>query len=163
MLYALPKTPFIPAKAGIQIGISGWHRRAGSPLSRGRTGVTALLLLGLLAPAMAHAQYDIMRPEPGRPQELPTPWLPPKYKSPRGSHNHVVPVPQQQPRSVRPVTPPPLLVPQTGQVVPNNPVLSPSGPNGTETFQDRASRCVGQSSAPGAGNPNAYVGTCVNQ
>jgi hypothetical protein len=167
MLYALPKTPFIPAKAGIQIGISGWHRRAGSPLSRGRTGVTALLLLGLLAPAVSHAQSDrsyiIMAPEPGHPEELPTPWLPPKYKSPRGSHNRVVPTPQQHPSYVAPVTPPPLVVPQTGQVVPNRPVLSPSGPNGTETFQDKASRCVSQSSAVGAGNPNAYVGTCVNQ
>jgi hypothetical protein len=168
MLYALPKTPFIPAKAGIQIGISGWHRRAGSPLSRGRTGVTALLLLGLLAPAVSHAQsdrsYTIMAPEPGRPQELTTPWLPPTYKSPRGSHNRVTPVePLPPPHRGRPVTPPPLVVPQTGQVVPNRPVLSPSGPNGTETFQDKASRCVSQSSAPGAGNPNAYVGTCVNQ
>lgn len=122
-----------------------------------------LLAAALLAPAVTHAQYDIMRPEPGHPEELPTPWLPPTYKSPRGSHNRVVPIPQQQPRYVEPVTPPPLVVPQTGQVVPNNPVLAPSGPHGTETFQDRATRCVGQSSAPGAGNPAAYVGTCVNQ
>lgn len=121
----------------------------------------------LLAPSASHAQtngdYNIMTPEPGRSQELPTPWLPPKYKSPRGSHNRVVPIPRQHPRYVEPVAPPPLVVPQTGRVVPNNPVLSPSGPRGTETFQDKASRCVGQSSAPGAGNPNAYVGTCVNQ
>ena len=125
-------------------------------------------VFALLAPAAAHAQsedgrYDIMRPEPGHPEELPTPWLPPKYKSPRGSHNRVEPVPQQRPRVVAPRQPPPLVVPQTGQVVPQSPVISPSGPHGTETFQDRATRCVGQSSAPGAGNPNAYVGTCVNQ
>ena len=122
-----------------------------------------LIAFALLAPAIARAQYDIMRPEPGHPEELPTPWLPPKYKSPRGSHNRVEPIPQQHPRYVEPRTPPPLVVPQTGQVVPQSPVISPSGPHGTETFQDRATRCVGQSSAPGAGNPNAYVGTCVNQ
>jgi hypothetical protein len=121
----------------------------------------------LLAPAMAHAQsngdYNIMAPEPGHPEELPTPWLPPKYKSPRGSHNRVVPVPQRRGHYVQPVTPPPLVVPQTGQVVPQQPIIAPSGPHGTETFQDRATRCVGQSSMPGAGNPGAYVGTCVNQ
>jgi hypothetical protein len=48
-------------------------------------------------------------------------------------------------------------------VVPQLPIISPSGPNGTETFQDKAARCVGQSSALGAGNANAYIGTCVNQ
>ncbi|HXD45131.1 MAG TPA: hypothetical protein VN655_08345 [Pseudolabrys sp.] len=121
----------------------------------------------LFAPGYAHAQserdYNIMRPEPGYPEELPTPWLPPKYKSPRGSHNRVEPIPQQHRHVVEPRQSPPLVVPQTGQVVPQSPVISPSGPNGTETFQDRATRCVGQSSAPGAGNPNAYVGTCVNQ
>ena len=122
-----------------------------------------IVAVALLTPGLAPAQYDIMRPEPGRPQELPTPWLPPKYKSPRGSHNRVEPVPQHKPRHVDPRTPPPLYVPQTGQVVPQSPVISPSGPHGTETFQDRATRCVGQSSAPGAGNPGAYVGTCVNQ
>ena len=126
-----------------------------------------LLAVAPLAPVVVHAQsdrsYDIMRPEPGRTDELPTPWLPPKYRSPRGSHNRVEPAPQQRPRYVAPRTPPPLVVPQTGQVVPQSPVISPSGPHGTETFQDKASRCVGQSSAPGAGNPNSYVGTCVNQ
>ena len=122
-----------------------------------------IIALTLLAPGLAHAQYDIMRPELGRAEELPTPWLPPKYKSPRGSHNRVEPVPQHKPRHVDPRTPPPLYVPQTGQVVPQSPVISPSGPHRTETFQDRATRCVGQSSAPGAGNPGAYVGTCVNQ
>jgi len=126
-----------------------------------------LLVAALLAPAVTHAQtdrdYNIMAPEPGHPEELPTPWLPPKYKSPRGSHNRVEPIPTQPPRVARPETPPPLVVPQTGQVVPNQPVLSPSGPRGTETFQDKASRCVGQSNSVGAGSPNAYVGTCVNQ
>jgi hypothetical protein len=46
---------------------------------------------------MAQAQsederYNIMRAEPGHPEELPTPWLPPKYKSPRGSKQHVRPL-----------------------------------------------------------------------
>ena len=122
-----------------------------------------IVAVALLTPGLAHAQYDIMRPEPGHPEELPTPWLPPKYKSPRGSHNRVEPVPQHKPRHVEPRTPPPLYVPQTGQVVPQSPVISPSGPHGTETFQDKATRCVGQSGAVGAGNPGAYVGTCVNQ
>jgi hypothetical protein len=125
--------------------------------------VAAVLLVPMASHAQTNGDYNIMAPEPGRPQELPTPWLPPKYKSPRGSHSRVVPIPQQQPRYAEPVTPAPLVVPQTGQVVPQAPIVSPSGPRGTETFQDRASRCVAQSSAPGAGNPNAYVGTCVNQ
>jgi len=122
-----------------------------------------------LSPVMARAQsdagrYDIMRPEPGHPEELPTPWLPPKYRSPRGSHNRVEPVrPAPSPRTHEAVTPPPVYVPRTGRYVPSAPVLSPSGPNGTETFQDRATRCVGQSSSVGAGKPNTYVGTCVNQ
>ena len=123
-----------------------------------RAFAIGLAVFVAVSPALAQSdddsRYNIMAPEP---------WLPPKYKSPRGSHNRVVPIPRQQPRYAEPVTPPPLVVPQTGQLVPNQPVLSPSGPNGTETFQDRASRCVGQSSAVGAGNPNAYVGTCVNQ
>jgi uncharacterized protein YndB with AHSA1/START domain len=38
----------------------------------------------------------------------------------------------------------PLVLPQTGQVIPNLPVLAPSGPNGRETFQDRAVRCAHQ-------------------
>ncbi|HWE77177.1 MAG TPA: hypothetical protein VG270_01540 [Pseudolabrys sp.] len=140
---------------------------APSYLTPMRPVLAMLVAAALLAPALAHAQsngdYTIMAPEPGHPEELPTPWLPPRYKSPRGSHNRVVPIPRQQPHYVRPVTPPPLVVPQTGQMVPQAPIISPSGPHGTETFQDKASRCVAQSSAPGAGNPGAYVGTCVNQ
>jgi hypothetical protein len=40
-----------------------------------------------------------------------------------------------------------------------------SGPRGTETFQDRASRCAHQAGVYGqaAGDRNAYVGTCINQ
>ena len=61
--------------------------------------------------------------------------------------------------------PPPILVPETGRVLPNLPAISPSGPNGTETFQDRAARCAHQAGVYGdaAGNRNAYIGTCINQ
>jgi hypothetical protein len=50
-------------------------------------------------------------------------------------------------------------------VLPNIRTLSPSGPRGTETFQDKATRCVHQSGMYGAaaGNPGAYVGGCLNQ
>ncbi len=126
----------------------------------------------VLAPAMAQAQsederYNIMRAGPGHREELPTPWLPPKYKSPRGLKQHVTPLRRERPsRAVRSTEPPPpLYVPQTGQVLPNIRTLSPSGPNGTETFHDKATRCVHQSGMYGAraGDPGAYVGGCVNQ
>lgn len=131
-----------------------------------------MLAFALLAPALAHAQADqpswmIMKPEPGRPAELPQPWLPPKYKSPRGTRQHVEPL--QTPRaadSPRVSTPPPPLVsPQTGQVLPNLPTLAPSGPRGTESFQDKASRCAHQAGMYGAaaGDRSAYIGACVNQ
>lgn len=127
--------------------------------------------LALLAPVMAHAQsederYNIIRAEPGRPQEMPTPWLQPKYKSPRGSRQHVAPLREQRFAPEMGVSPPPpLYVPQTGQTLPNIRTLSPSGPGGRETFQDKATRCVQQSGIYGAraGDPGAYVGGCVNQ
>jgi hypothetical protein len=136
-----------------------------------RTLFALIIAAALLAPATGHAQsatgrYDIMRPELGHPEELPTPWLPPKYKSPRGSHNEVEPVePLPRPRSGKAVTPPPIYVPQTGRLVPNDRVLSPSGPHGTETFQDRAVRCAHQAGAYGAltGDRSTYIGSCVNQ
>jgi hypothetical protein len=136
-----------------------------------RRFITALGLMTVLAPALVHAQsederYNIMRAEPGRPYEMPTPWLPPSYTSPRGSKQHVTPL--RRPRSLDlrvSEPPPPMLVPQTGQVLPNIRTLSPSGPNGTETFQDKATRCVQQSGMYGAraGDPGAYIGGCVNQ
>ncbi len=121
---------------------------------------------------MAQAQsederYNIMRAEPGHPKELPTPWLPPKYKSPRGSKQHVKPLRRQRSsHNVRVSEPPPAIyVPQTGQTLPNIRTLSPSGPNGTETFQDKAARCVHQAGMYGAlaGDRSAYIGMCVNQ
>jgi hypothetical protein len=61
--------------------------------------------------------------------------------------------------------PPAIVVPETGRVLPNMRTLSPSGPNGTETGQDRAMRCAHQLGVYGAdaGNPSAYLGSCVNQ
>ncbi|HZD88942.1 MAG TPA: hypothetical protein VE224_02490, partial [Pseudolabrys sp.] len=61
--------------------------------------------------------------------------------------------------------PPPIVSPETGRLLPNLPNPAPSGPNGTETFQDRAARCAHQAGVYGseAGNRNAYIGTCVNQ
>ena len=91
---------------------------------------TVLLALALLAPTLAHAQSndmgvpDIMKPEP---------WLPPKYKSPRGLPQHVKPV---RPMRVAPpaqAVPPPIVNPQTGIALPNMPTVSPSGPGGRET------------------------------
>jgi hypothetical protein len=115
------------------------------------------LALVVTAPVLAQdnymGRYDIMRPEPG---------VPPKYKTPRGSTEHVTIPPSTQVPLSHAVTMPPLVIPQTGQVVPNQPVLAPSGPNGTETYQDRAVRCATQAGSY-AGDRTAYVGTCINQ
>ncbi len=104
-------------------------------------------------------RYTIMRPEP------PEPWLAPKYKSPRGTRQHVVtPQPSPEPRKQKGV-PPPLYVPQTGALLPNIPSVSGAGPSGRETAQDRAARCAHQAGVYGqaAGERNAYVGGCINQ
>jgi hypothetical protein len=115
------------------------------------------LALAVTAPAFAQdnymGRYNIMRPEPG---------VPPKYKTPRGSTEHVAIPPSTQVPLSQAVVMPPLVIPQTGQVVPNQPVLAPSGPNGTETYQDRAVRCATQAGSYG-GDRTAYVGTCINQ
>ena len=60
--------------------------------------------------------------------------------------------------------PPPIVVPETGRVLPNLPMIG-SGPGGAETSQDRATRCAHQSGVYGeaAGNRNAYIGSCINQ
>lgn len=102
--------------------------------------------------------YSIMTPEP---------WLPPKYKSPRGSREHVVippPPPAPSPQH-RAGVPPSLFVPQTGRELPNLPAVSGAGPNGSETAQDRALRCAHQAGVYGAaaGDRAAYVGSCINQ
>ena len=102
-------------------------------------------------------RYTIMQPES---------WLPPKYKSPRGTQQRPVTPPRIPEPQMRTTTvPPPMLVPQTGQVLPNMPVINGAGPGGAETSQDRAVRCAHQSGVYGAnaGNPSAYVNSCVNQ
>ena len=101
-------------------------------------------------------RYNIMRPEP---------WLPPKYKSPRGSTEHVVIPPPARSPTPPAAVPPPLYVPQTGRALPNLPNPAPSGPHGQETFQDRAARCAHQAGVYGqaAGNATTYINSCINQ
>jgi hypothetical protein len=137
-----------------------------------RSSFIVLWALGAVISAIpAHAQlnddarYSIMRPERGEPKESPQPWLLPKYRSPRGTVQHVViPPPARVPRA-RSELPPPIYVPETGRVLPNLPTVSGSGPGGAETAQDRAVRCAGQASSYGqaAGNRSAYIGGCINQ
>lgn len=117
-----------------------------------------------------HAQtdderYTIMRPEPGVKAAKPEPWLAPKYRSPRGTPERVlVPRPTSPPLPSARV-PPPLYVPQTGRALPNLPTVSPAGPGGKETYQDRAVRCSHQAGVYGqnAGDRNSYIGSCINQ
>ena len=135
----------------------------------------AVIVASFAVPAYAQSsidEYTIMRPEPEAPphqQKL-------KHKPRRGSSNPVYPTPlppPQKPAAVpripeplprRARTPPPIVVPQTGQVLPNLPAIG-SGPGGAETGQDRALRCAHQAGVYGqaAGDRNAYVGTCINQ
>jgi hypothetical protein len=129
---------------------------------RHRSIIALLALAAIVTAVSAHAQSDddrttIMRPEP---------WLPPKYKSPRGTPQHIVkPRPIEVPQR-QTTTPPPLYVPQTGQVLPNLPAISGTGPGGRETSQDRAVRCAHQAGVYGpaaTGDRNTYVGSCINQ
>jgi len=135
-----------------------------------------IVLLAMVAvfagPARAQNGYDIlgdnysiMKPEKGARPAQPEPWLAPKYRSPRGTVKHAT-IPRTgtltQPRAA---VPPPIVVPQTGRVLPNLPTTPGSGPGGSETFQDRAMRCTHQAGVYGqaAGDRNSYIGTCVNQ
>jgi hypothetical protein len=149
-----------------------------------------LLVLALGAPAYAAEQesdsgtINIMRSEPGTPvthkkskenSQKPPRKLP--HKRARGSSNPVYPAPLPGPQAPlpvphqeavaphRPEMPPPLYVPQTGRTLLNLPTVSGAGPNGAETFQDRAARCAHQAGVYGAavGDPNAYIGSCINQ
>ena len=123
--------------------------------------IAACMAVALLAPAHAASdaeRYEIMRPE------TPEPWLAPKYKSPRGTPKRVA-VPQPTapvaPRAHAP--PPPIVVPQTGRVLPNLPAAP--GAAGRESAQDRALRCAHQTGVYGSasGDRGAYLGTCINQ
>jgi hypothetical protein len=126
----------------------------------------ALLMLAAIsvtAPAQAQSaddeRYNIMRPEPTEP------WLPPKYVSPRGSNERMRPLPPAPMPPAHATIPPPVYVPQTGQLLPNLPTVSGAGPGGAETSQDRAVRCAHQAGMYGAaaGDRNAYIGSCFNQ
>jgi hypothetical protein len=124
--------------------------------------VVALAVVVSVLSARAQSDDDrttIMRPE------QPEPWLPPKYQPPRGSREHVAIPPSAPAPQPRAGVPPPLYVPQTGRVLPNLPTVSGAGPNGTETYQDRALRCAHQAGVYGqaAGDRSAYIGSCINQ
>ena len=77
--------------------------------------------------------YSIMVPEKGARPSKPEPWLAPKYRSPRGTVEKVV-IPRSktvpQPHAV---TPPPIVVPETGRSLPNLPTISGAGRGGAET------------------------------
>ncbi len=134
--------------------------------------VILLVLSAMAAAPLACAQstddpYSIIRPEPtGKTPQPVEPWLPPKYKSPRGTRQHVTqPPPADAPSQWRAQTPPPIFVPQTGRVLPNLPVLPGAGPSGAETGQDRASRCAQQAGVYGdaTGDRTTYINSCINQ
>ncbi|MGB8575596.1 MAG: hypothetical protein WCD56_03400 [Pseudolabrys sp.] len=134
-------------------------------MMRGPLQILLLALTGALSVVPAFAQSDIMVPEKGYKAEKPEPWLAPKYKSPRGTVKRVT-IPKStivQPPSA--AVPPPIVVPQTGRVLPNLPTVSGSGRGGAETYQDRAARCAHQAGVYGqaAGDRNTYIGTCINQ
>jgi hypothetical protein len=139
-----------------------------------RIALALLALMAVVSAAPARAQsaddpYSIIRPEPGEPKtktSKPEPWLAPKYKSPRGTRQRTsVPRPAQPTTPATPKVPPPIVVPETGRALPNLPAISPSGPRGTETFQDRAARCAHQAGVYGeaAGNRTNYINSCINQ
>ena len=157
-----------------------------------RGSILLALLLVLAAPVRAQPAVDtdtgtinIMKPEPGTPaakhdrarksrshRETAAPkGYGVKEDTRRGSSDTVYPAPLPGPQvplpvphieaaPARPVTPPPLYVPETGRTLPNLPAT------GAETSQDRAARCAHQAGVYGpnlTGNPNAYIGSCINQ
>lgn len=154
-----------------------------------------LIALAVAAPALStraesdNGTINIMRPEPGshaakhtrKKRHEKSHRAAHHYKARRalGSSNPVYPVPLTGPQKPlaaphnpygaspqRAETPPPLVVPETGRVLPN---LPPSGaglgPGGTESFQQRAARCHQQAGIYGqsAGNPSTYINSCINQ
>ncbi len=133
-----------------------------------RSWLITLFALAMIASA-THAQtdderYTIMKPEPSDKHRLPHINPLPTYQSPRGTRLHVKPVRPAAPPQPQAQVPPPLYVPQTGQVLPNLPSQG-SGPGGRETYQDRAARCAHQAGVDGSAvsDRNAYIGACVNQ
>jgi hypothetical protein len=127
-----------------------------------RIVVIAIVLL-LATPAAAGVldddNYSVMKPEPNFPGVVN------RYKSPRGSKQHVK-IPKPQPEETRriPKMPPPVISPKTGQALPNLPPPVPSsGVGGRETGQDRAMRCVHQGGVYAQSPGSNYVSTCINQ
>jgi hypothetical protein len=112
--------------------------------------------------AQGDGPYDIMRPEPG------TPGVVTPYKSPRRTRQNVKPLRTPTPPQQRTfIAPPSIVVPQTGQVVPSQPI-APQGyvpPGQRETFSDRATRCTHQAGLAGlpADQRGTYMGSCLNQ
>jgi hypothetical protein len=135
--------------------------------------------------------YSIMKPEPGSPeakaarQRLPPPTRTPPHASllgreefvaklhrrglyaVRGSSGSVLPtaLPRTQlmvPPNTSRLATPNLPQEQGGTIVPGTIVPVPNLPHGTETFQDRASRCAHQAGlygSQGGSNPN-YMAAC---
>lgn len=132
------------------------------------TRLAAIVLsLGLLAAgAPAHAAsdgpYDIMKPEPCTPG-VANPYVSPRRTQQRSRRVLPAQAPEQRWRD----TPPPIVMPGTGQVVPSVPVVPrgsvPGG--GAESFGDRAARCAHQSGLAGlpGDQRGTYMGTCINQ
>jgi hypothetical protein len=112
----------------------------------------AWLALALMVPVhAAHAQSN-------------TPWLTPTYRSPPNlSEQHPMPAAPEPHAPVQ--SPPPPIVSPHGQPLPNLPTPAPSGPQGRETFQDRAARCAHQADLYGLsrGDRGSYIGNCLNQ
>jgi hypothetical protein len=132
------------------------------------------LAAALATPALAQTGnilgdgYQIMVPEKGSKRqasklEQPEPWLAPKYKSPRGTVEHVRIPKSKTVRPPRSMDPGYVYVPQTGRTFQNLPTLQGSGPGGAETFQDRAIRCTHQAGVYGqvGANRGSYMGSCL--
>ena len=160
-----------------------------------RSALVVLLMLTLVVPAVAGESDDsgtinIMRPEPehtggehrhankarghraaderkgfGVKEDTRRGSAGAVYPTPLPAPQPPLPVPHQQVVTPQPVVPPSLFVPQTGRTLPNLPTVAPSGPNGTETYQDRALRCAHQAGVYGqaAGDRSSYINSCINQ
>ena len=92
------------------------------------------------------------------------PGLTPTYRSPSNlSRQHGMP-PAIEPHAPVQSPPPPIVSPH-GQPLQNLPTLTPSGPHGRESFQDRAARCAHQADLYGVarGDRGSYIGDCLNQ
>jgi hypothetical protein len=130
--------------------------------------ILALMAAGTIAPAHAQANdpYRVLSaPQLVQPQPT-TPWVQPVLPSdPSLSNTRLPPPPTTVPHLRATNVPPPIYVPETGQLLPNQPTTSGSGPGGKETYQDRAVRCADQAGSYGplAGDRSAYIGMCVNQ